>query len=107
MKVEKYDFYALDTISLRSGFADSVNKLITDLEMSFTSFILWRDIGKCTEYFSKVSMCMIRLIYVCDYLAEIKLLKRRAYEEIVEYTTKFRVELKEYCEIYEGGYLYV
>lgn len=103
MKVEKYDFYALDTITLRSGFADSLNLKIENLVSKHKEFCLARDSGICSVEFVRVLNSLRELQHVIDFLAENKLLKRKVYEQLVDFVGKIIIDLKDYEEINGGN----
>lgn len=105
MKVEKYDFYALDTITIRSDFANSVNLLISNLLVAHYDFVLARESGICSVEFEHVVIRLRELQYVIDFLAANKLLRRKVYEKIVDFVGNIITDLKDYEEINGGKYV--
>lgn len=96
MKVEKYDFYALDTITLRSDFADSLNVLLLKVDVAYNEFCLATLTSVHVIEYMHVVNCIREVLHVVDFLAVNKLLKRKVYENIVDYVSKIQVELKDY-----------
>lgn len=103
MKVEKYDFYALDTITLRSEFADSLNVLISNLLVAYNDFSIARESGICSVEYVHVVNRLKELQHVIDFLAVNKLLRRKVYEEVVDFVGNIVTDLKDYEEL-NGGY---
>ena len=104
MKVEKYDFRSLDTITLRSDFAKTLNEYIDELKVNYNAFCLQRD--NCMDVSVELSELMVTfhaVVEICTFLARCNLLKRKAYDRIIEFTDVVCYEVEQYRIIYGGN----
>lgn len=104
MKVEKYDFYALDTITLRSEFAKLLNEYIDELEVNYNNFCYQRDHGlELNVSFAELMVSHRSIVEILTFLTRCKLLKRKAYDRILDFIFAVYYELEEFKIMYGGN----